>query len=145
MPKTKNPVPLSGSLPEPLAFTNETEFRAVRRQWEDAVQRDAEIGPAERLVLLRLATYCGWDTPAWPSAVRLGDELGMSLRAVRRALAAGRKRGWIVPTGRRGFASTQTYLLAWDATIVHAVESRTADLSNWRDVRRRQCKLRIVG
>lgn len=110
--------------PEPLAYTDEGEFRAQRRKWEELVRRDGEIPASERLVLLELATYASCDAFAWPAAETLAQNISVSLKTAQRAEKHGRQRGWLVQRGRRGFGGSMQHWLSADPEIAGEIERR---------------------
>ncbi len=115
----------AGGTPAPLRYTDEGEFRVVRREWERLVRCDKAMNASERLVVLHVATFAGPDTLAWPSAETVAADLGLSVRQVKRCLARGRERGWQLRLGRRAFGSSKRYALSVDPTIARLMATLT--------------------
>ena len=136
------PAPLGGSLPAPIDYTDAATFRAARRQWEECVQCDKAMNASERLVVLRVATFAGPDAPAWPSAETVAANLGLSARQVKRGLARGRERGWLLRLGRRAFGGSMRYVLSADPTVAGEIANRLEGERIIRQIRRENPELR---
>ena len=67
--------------------------------------RDAQLGPAAKLVLCALGDFTNPDGVCWPSVQTLAARASLSRRTVFRALDALVERGWL-RKGRRGPKST---------------------------------------
>lgn len=126
--------------PEPLVFNDETDFRAIRREWEELVRRDRHMLPTERLILLHLASFAGCDRFAWPSAKTLADEIGVSAATAKRALRRGRERGWIMRHRKRNFGGSMEYRLSANGDAVHEIETRKKTEIAVRKIRRNGLK-----
>lgn len=121
---------------EPIRYTDEVEFRAARREWEALVRCDTDIPASQRLVILHLASYARWDAFAWPSAHTMAQELGTTERTVKRALQRGRRRGWLLAFGRRGFGGSMQYRLGMDHEVVGNIVRRLEGQRIIRQTRR---------
>jgi DNA-binding MarR family transcriptional regulator len=121
-------------------FNDETDFRAIRREWEELVRRDRQMLPTERLILLHLASFAGCDRFAWPSAKTLADEIGVSVATAKRALRRGRERGWIMRNRKRNFGGSMEYRLSAHGAVVHEIKTRKKTEIAVRRIRRNSLK-----
>ena len=135
-PVTPSTAPIVGSVAVPLDFHDEKSFRAARRGWESLVMCDKAMNASERLVVLRVATFAGPDAPAWPSAETVAANLGLSARQVKRGLARGRERGWLLRIGRRAFGGSMRYVLSADQTVAREMANRLEGERIIRQIRR---------
>jgi len=72
------------------------------------------LKPAEKLLLRSLVDFMGNSTECWPSLSRLAEEVGVSIRHVRRLLRSLEAGGWIVTRSRfRADRSQASCVYAW--------------------------------
>ena len=86
------------------------------------------LKPAEKLLLRSLVDFMGNATECWPSLSRLADEVGCSIRHVRRMLRSLEAAGWIVTQSRfRPDRSQTSCLYRWvKAPELHVRPPRTS-------------------
>lgn len=86
------------------------------------------LKPAEKLLLRSLVDFMGNGTECWPSLSRLADEVGCSIRHVRRMLRSLEAAGWIVTQSRfRPDRSQTSCVFQWaKAPDLHVRGGRTS-------------------
>jgi len=86
------------------------------------------LKPAEKLLLRSLVDFMGNTTECWPSLSRLADEVGCSIRHVRRMLRTLEAAGWIVTQSRfRPDRSQTSCVFQWaKASDLHVRPPRTS-------------------
>lgn len=86
------------------------------------------LKPAEKLLLRSLVDFMGNATECWPSLSRLADEVGCSIRHVRRMLRSLEAAGWIVTQSRfRPDRSQTSCVFQWaKAPDLHVRPPRTS-------------------
>jgi hypothetical protein len=86
------------------------------------------LKPAEKLLLRSLVDFMGNTTECWPSLSRLADEVGCSIRHVRRMLRSLEAAGWIVTQSRfRPDRSQTSCVFQWaKAPDLHVRPPRTS-------------------
>ena len=82
------------------------------------------LKPAEKLLLRSLVDFMGNATECWPSLSRLADEVGCSIRHVRRMLRSLEAAGWIITQSRfRPDRSQTSCVFQWakapDLSLIH--------------------------
>lgn len=78
-----------------------TSTRSLARSERIRLTRAATgLKPAEKLLLRSLVDFMGNATECWPSLSRLADEVGCSIRHVRRMLRSLEAAGWIITQSR---------------------------------------------
>jgi len=86
------------------------------------------LKPAEKLLLRSLVDFMGNATECWPSLSRLADEVGCSIRHVRRMLRSLEAAGWIITQSRfRPDRSQTSCVFQWaKAPDLHVRPPRTS-------------------
>lgn len=86
------------------------------------------LKPAEKLLLRSLVDFMGNSSECWPSLSRLADEVGCSIRHVRRMLRSLEAAGWIVTQSRfRPDRSQTSCVFQWaKAPDLHVRPPRTS-------------------
>lgn len=86
------------------------------------------LKPAEKLLLRSLVDFMGNATECWPSLSRLADEVGVTVRHVRRMLRSLEAAGWIVTQSRfRPDRSQTSCVFQWiKAPDLHVRPPRTS-------------------
>ncbi len=86
------------------------------------------LKPAEKLLLRSLVDFMGNTTECWPSLSRLADEVGVTVRHVRRMLRSLEAAGWIVTQSRfRPDRSQTSCVFQWaKAPDLHVRPPRTS-------------------
>jgi hypothetical protein len=86
------------------------------------------LKPAEKLLLRSLVDFMGATTECWPSLSRLADEVGVTVRHVRRMLRSLEAAGWIVTQSRfRPDRSQTSCVFQWaKAPDLHVRPPRTS-------------------
>lgn len=96
-------------------------------RWAIQTRASSKMGNREFLVLIALLQYRNRKTgTAWPSAPRLADDLGVSVRTVERALGELRTAGVITAVGKRRALSGQFTV---EYTFGHEAPSELSGLS----------------
>lgn len=86
------------------------------------------LKPAEKLLLRSLVDFMGNGTECWPSLSRLADEVGVTVRHVRRMLRSLEAAGWIITQSRfRPDRSQTSCVFQWvKAPDLHVRPPRTS-------------------
>lgn len=127
----------------PIPYRKETrsgrDYAARKTAWLEQVSKDTTLMPTAHRVAMMLPKWLNAKSEeAWPAQKTVADELGLTTRAVNKALAKLVENGHLsVKRGKRGFNGTNTYKMELSekelATARSSSTTASSEMTNKRD------------